>query len=89
VREIDVNRRDLSIRISTSSSISEMADIVVKDLVKRKSAKPKTLKTLRSTIKARLRNQCGDEALDELIEHLIKSGVLRMVDGKPQYELPS
>ena len=71
------------------NSIPEMADAVIADLVKRKSAKPKTLKTLRSTIKARLRNQISDEALDELIEHLKQSRALGIVDGKVHYELPS
>lgn len=74
---------------SSSKSIPEMAAAVIGNLVKHKSAKPRTLKTLRSMIGAFLRNPDGDQQLDELIEHLAKSGVVKIVDGKVQYELPS
>jgi PIN domain-containing protein len=75
--------------LSRIGSIPEMAKAIIDDLVKRKSAKPKTLKKLRSTIKARLGNQCGDQEIDELIQLLTKRGVLGIIDGKVHYELSS
>ena len=74
---------------SSRASIPEMAEAVIADLIKRKSAKPKTLKTLRSTIGARLRNQCGANDLDEVIAYLTTRGVLQVVNERVQYELPS
>jgi predicted transcriptional regulator len=66
-----------------------MAETVVRDLAKRKAARPKTVKTLRSTIKSRLRNECTEQTLDTLIEHLTRTGVLQIADGgKVNYELP-
>jgi len=55
--------------------------------VKREAAKPRTLKTLRSTIKA-LFNQLADEELDGLVEQLTERGAIRVVEGKVHYELP-
>lgn len=55
----------------------------------RKSAKPRTLKTLRSTIKALFGSQLMEEDLDRLLEHLTRRGVIKIADGKVQYELPA
>ena len=64
-------------------------DAVIANLAKRKTAKPRTLKTLRSTIKALLGEQLTDEELDALIAELTQRGALKVTDGKVQYELPS
>ena len=58
-------------------------------MIRRKAAKPRTLKTLRSTIKALFGNQIMDEELDGLIEQLTKRGAIRIADGKVHYELPA
>jgi hypothetical protein len=75
-------------KILKSDSVADRADALIDNLVKRKAAKPRTLKTLRSTIKA-LFNQLADEELDGLVEQLTERGAIRVVEGKVYYELPS
>ncbi len=70
-------------------SILEKVDTVIDNLTKRKSAKPRTVKTLRSTINALFVKQLSDEELDKIIEQLTKRKAIKIVDGKVQYELPS
>lgn len=76
-------------KISNSSSSSEKIDAVIENLTKRKTGKPTTLKTLRSSIKALFVNQLSDEELDALIEQLTQRGTVKVSDGKVHYELPS
>ena len=61
---------------------------MIDKLVKPKATRPGTVKTLRNALKAQFRMQADDQMLDELIEHLTKSEVLKIVDGKVHYELP-
>jgi hypothetical protein len=75
--------------VSGSELIADRAKAFVENLAKRKSAKPRTLKTLRSTIKALFGSQLMEEDLDRLIEQLSGRGVIRISDGKVQYELPT
>ena len=77
------------VRIPGSESVADRANAVVENLAKRKSAKPRTLKTLRTTIKALLGSQMKEDELDQLIEQLTRRGVIRIADGKVQYELPT
>lgn len=70
-------------------SILEKVDTVIDNLAKRKSAQPRTVKTLRSTINALLGKQLSDEELDKIIEQLTKRKVIKIVDEKVQYALPS
>jgi len=72
-----------------SRSIPEKVDVIINNLTKRKAAKPRTLKTLRSTIKALFRDKLADAELDELIEELTKREVIKVANGKVNYELPS
>lgn len=74
---------------SASASIADSAKAVIANLTKRKSAKPRTLKTLRSTIKALLGSQVTEEDLDRIVEHMTKRGAISIADGKVQYELPA
>ncbi|HEY7674603.1 MAG TPA: hypothetical protein VH867_05200 [Burkholderiales bacterium] len=74
-------------KILKSDSVADRVDALIDNLVKREAAKPRTLKTLRSTIKA-LFNQLADEELDGLVEQLTERGAIRVVEGKVHYELP-
>ena len=69
-------------------SIPEKVDVVIGNLAKRKAAMPRTLKALRSTINALFKNALPESELDALIEKLNKRGVVKVADGKVQYELP-
>jgi PIN domain len=62
---------------------------VIDNLIRRKTAKPRTLKTLRSTLKALFGNQIMDEELDGLIEQLTQRGAIKVADGRVHYELPT
>jgi len=64
-------------------------DAVIANLARRKTARPKNLKTLRSTIKALFANPLADEELDGLIEQLTQRGAIKIAEGKVHYELPS
>lgn len=77
------------IKISNSTSVAEKVDAVVDNLAKRKAAKPRTLKTLRSSIKSLFINQLSDIELDELLDQLAKRGVVTVADGKVHYEVLS
>jgi len=77
-----------SAKILKSDSVTDRVDALIDNLVKRKAAKPRTLKTLRSTIKA-LFNQLADEELDGLVEQLTERGAISVVEGKVHYELAS
>jgi PIN domain len=76
-------------KIPKSAPILERVDTVIDDLVKRKAAKPRTLKTLRNTIKTLFANQLSDEELDGLIGQLTECGTIRVTEGIVHYELPS
>ena len=77
------------VKISNSKSAPEKIDAVIDNLVKRKASKPRTLKTLRSTIMALFANQLAEKELEGLLEQLSKRGVIKVADGKVSYELPS
>jgi hypothetical protein len=74
------------VKIPTSQSISERVDAVIANLAKRKAAKPRTLKTLRSTISARFLNRLTDEELDEIVEELKERGAITVADSRVHYE---
>lgn len=77
------------VKISNSESIPEKTDAIVDNFAKRKASKPRTLKTLRSTINALFVNNLADEELDGIIEQLTKRGAIKIADGKVHYDLSS
>jgi hypothetical protein len=74
---------------SKSAPRLERVDAIIDNLLKRKTGRPRTLKTLRSTIKALFANQMMDEELDEVIAELTRSGAIAIADGKVHYTLPA
>ena len=76
------------IKISNSKSGPERADAVIDNLVKRQASKPRTLKTLSSSIKALFINQATDEEVSEVIKQLTQRGAVTVTDGKVSYQLP-
>jgi hypothetical protein len=77
------------VKTPTAKSTPEKIDAVIDNLTKRKASRPRTLKTLRSTIKALFVNQLADEELEELLGQLSKLGTITIKDGKVSYRLPS
>jgi hypothetical protein len=72
-----------------SGPVSEKIGVVIDNLARRKAARPRTVKTLRSTIKALFGNQLMDEELDKLIEELTQRRAINIVDGKVDYTMQS
>jgi hypothetical protein len=62
---------------------------VLANLAKQKAAKPRTAKTLGTTIQALFANKLLGKEVDSLIEQLIARGLIRITDGKVHYELPA
>jgi hypothetical protein len=76
-------------KLSSSEPVANNIDAIIANLAIRKTGRPKTLKTLRGTINGLFRNKLPDAELDALIEKLTKRGVIKVVDGKVNYELLS
>jgi PIN domain len=72
-------------KLSTSEPVADNVDAIIANLVRRKTGKPKTLKTLRGTINALLKNKLQEAELDELVEKLVNRGVIKVANGKVQY----
>jgi hypothetical protein len=60
---------------------------LVDNLAKRKTAKPRTAKALRTTIQALFANELTEGEVDGLIEQLIGRGVIKISDSKVDYEV--
>ena len=64
--------------------------LAVENLAKRKSGKPRTAKALRTDIQALFASEKLTESeLDIVVEQLIARGVIKISDGKVQYEGPA
>lgn len=63
--------------------------LVLSDLIRRKASKPRTEKTLRSTIAALFKKELTDAELDGLFQSLCERGIVKLEDGKVTYELPA
>lgn len=72
-----------------SGPVADMVQAVIDHLVGLKAAKPRTVRTLRSNIRARFPDQIGDEGLDRLIEKLVERGAISVVEGRVHYALQS
>jgi hypothetical protein len=65
-------------------------DAVIEDLIRRKASKPRTKKTLLSTIRALLKKeQLTDKNIEDLFDVLCKRGVVKVDGDKVSYDLPS
>ena len=69
-------------------SLSERIARVIADLRKRGSAKPRTLKTLASTITALFQKQLSEQEVASLIERLRTDGVIAVAGARVSYDLP-
>ena len=72
-----------------SKSVAEKLDWILNDLRKRGTARPRTVKTLFSTIGALFQKQLPEHEVSALIEHLQKQGVVMVSGTKVSYDLPT
>jgi len=61
---------------------------VIRDL-QRRSGKPRTAKALRATIRTLFTNKLTEQAVDEVIQELLRRGVINVSESKVRYELPA
>jgi hypothetical protein len=80
---------DAVVRTSSSpESRSDRVARVIADLQKRGPAKPRTVKTLSSTISALFQKQITEREVAALVEELRRDGVIAVSGTKVSYELP-
>lgn len=63
-------------------------EVVVADLIRRKSSKPRTQKTLLSTLHALFKKELSEQQLAQLFASLRSRGVVKVEGTKVSYELP-
>jgi hypothetical protein len=71
-----------------AKSLKEKLAAVVADLHKRGSARPRTVKTLASTVNALFQKQLSEHEVSALIEQLKAQGIVTVSGTKVSYELP-
>ena len=69
-------------------SVEGLVELVVKDLVKRRTARPRTLKTLRGTVHARCGKDLSVETIDAVIGALVEHRYVNVDGTKVTYSLP-
>ena len=74
-------------KVLDTISTAEKAEAVIVRL--NKGTKPRTEKTLRSTIKEVLGAEASDQQISPVIRDLLKRGTITITDGKVSYSLPS
>lgn len=67
----------------------QKVDIAIADLVRRKASKPRTEKTLLSTLHALFKKELSEQELSELVASLCKRGIVTVVGAKVSYDLPT
>jgi hypothetical protein len=70
-------------------SLNELVKVAVDDLIKRKASKPRTLKTLKSTIYSKCGKGLSSADVDAIYEALVKRGYVKIINGqKVTYAFP-
>lgn len=77
------------VKAANSKSPSEKLSVIIGDLQRRGTSKPRTVKTLSSTINSLFQKQLPDQELDSLLNELQKQGVVTVTDTKVSYALPA
>ncbi len=73
---------------AADSSVTNVK-LVVDDLTKRKASRPRTLKTLRSTVHALFKKELPESELDSLMNELVKQKIVTVAGTKISYNLPA
>ncbi|MCM2317866.1 MAG: PIN domain-containing protein [Pseudomonas sp.] len=74
--------------VAADGERSVWVDAAVADLVRRKASKPRTQKTLLSTLNALFRKELSEQQLDELFSDLCGRGLVKLSGTKVTYALP-
>lgn len=84
-REIAINQKNSS----TRTSIDELIEITVEDLLKRNTSKPRTPKTLMSTIHAKFGKNTLAVDIEAVYKGLMSRGYVKVNGTKVSYDLPA
>lgn len=76
------------VKAANSTSPVEKLAVIVSDLKRRGSSKPRTAKTLISTINSLFQKQLPEEELEALLNELNKQGIVTVNNNKVTYSLP-
>lgn len=76
------------VKVANSKTPSDKLAIIITDLQRRGTAKPRTVKTLTSTINSIFQKQLNEHELAALLAALVKQGVVTVNDTKVSYSLP-
>jgi hypothetical protein len=77
------------VKAANSKSPTEKLDVVVANLRQRGASRPRTVKTLSSTISSLFQKQLSSEELDALMSELQKKGYVAVNQTKVSYSLSS
>lgn len=86
-RSKDINEIRLS-KTANTKTLQEKTAIVIKYLKQRGACKPRTVKTLSSTILSLFQKQLSDEELAQILRELQSAGAIMITDNKMSYGLP-
>ena len=73
---------------ASPSAPAAQIEVAVADLVRRKASKPRTQKTLLSTLHALFKKELSEQQLGQLFASLCGRGIVRVDGTKVSYELP-
>ena len=76
------------LKAANSKALPDKVAVVIANLKQRGASKPRTLKTLSSTISSLFQKQLQEEELSELITELQKQGLVLVNENKVSYALP-
>lgn len=76
------------LKASNAKTATEKLDVIVGNLKQRGSSKPRTIKTLSSTISSLFQKQLADEELTSILSELQDKGWILTTENKVSYALP-
>lgn len=76
------------VKAANTKSPADKLVVIIGDLQRRGSAKPRTVKTLSSTINSIFQKQVSDQEVASLLDLLVKQGVVTVNGTKVSYSLP-
>lgn len=76
------------IKLANTESVPERVDALLDRLIRHKACKPRTVETLRNSIKTWFAKKLSDHENQALLDQLAQRGVISVSEGKVVYELP-
>ena len=85
--------RDISempiVKAATARTAPDRVPVVIAKLQQLGASKPRTVKTLSSTVSALFQKSLTDDEISGLLQHLQKQGVVTVTESKVSYALPA